>query len=682
MEPSQDNKYFAVKESNEVAGILLNKAESFYNDLQKNNYLDKLRMMWKAYHGIYVDGADHEISFTGEQGELTVLPVNHLRNLAEHTYVMVTANRPAMEARAINTDYKSLAQANLANGILDYYMREKHLEDVLKEAVEMSIFMGAGFVKLEWNATAGEAYDYNEEIKSFTYEGEVEFSTISPFDIVFDGTKSSWKHEWMLVRTYQNRHNLIAKYPELTDKILAMPTKTELYRYRLNLMTNDETDDVPVYEFYHKKTEAVPDGRYMLFLDSEAVLLDMQNPYDQIPIYRVCPGNFIGTPYGYTNLFDMYPIQENLNSLYSTLATNQSTHGVSNVWVPEGANLSIESLEGGMNIVKGTVKPEALNLTSTPTEIFKSIDLFKSEAETLTGISSVSRGNPEASLRTGTALALVQSMSLQFTSRLQQNYVKMIEDVGTALLNILKKYSTTPKLVALVGKSNRAELKEFTGDMIKDVNRVVVDVGNPLAKTIAGRMEIANELLQMKLLKTPEQYFQILKTGSLDAAYEGEISQLLCIKKENEMMLEGKSPLATMLDQHSMHIKEHQSVLADPDLRENPELVQNVLNHIQAHIDFLRTTDPGILQMIGEQQLPPFPGAPMPPANNGQPMPNKQSADNNIPEQMSPVQGQAQAGEQISGPGIQNIGQPGLPQPPPPFSDLPVTASQQLPPQG
>lgn len=675
------DKYFAAKEDKETASILLEKAESFFNDLTKNRYLDKLRLMWKAYHGMYIDGADHEIAFTGEQGELVVLPVNHFRNLARHMLTIITSNRPVMEARAINTDYKSLAQANLANGILDYYMREKHLEDVLVRATEMAIFMGAGFVKLEWNATAGDAYDYDEDSGHFAYEGEVEFSYLSPFDVVIDGTKESWKHEWMLIRSYQNKYNLMAKYPELAEKIQGMPTKNDLYKYRLNLMSNDKTDDIPVYEFYHKKTEAVPDGRYMLFLDSDAVLLDMPLPYDEIPIYRVSAGEIIGTPYGYTDLFDIYPLQEVLNTAFSAIATNQNTFAVSNVFVPEGSNITVESLDGGLNIIKGTAKPEPINLTNTPQEVFKFAEMLVQSMETISGISSVTRGQPEASLRTGTALALVQSMSLQYTSNLQKSYIKLIENVGTGLISILQKYSNTPKLIALVGKNNRTELKEFTGDLIKDVRRVVVDVGNPLAKTIAGRVEMASELLQMKLLKTPEQYFQIIKTGNLDVGFEGTTSQLLNIKKENEMLLEGKKPISTMLDQHSLHIAEHQAVISDPELRENPELVKNVLDHIQGHIDYLRTTDPAILQMIGEQPLPPSPGAQLPPGAGpqGNQPPAASLESTPVPEIMSSVQGSTVPGEAISGPGVENIGQPNLPKPPAPFENLPVTPEGLIP---
>jgi len=186
MEKIMDNQtippvYFAAKEPEQVAGILLGKSDSFFNLLRANAYLDKIANMWSAYHGDFGGNArgNHQVGFTGEQGELVSLPVNHFRNIAQHIYVMITANRPIMEARAVNTDYKSLSQAYLANGILDYYMREKGLEDCLKTAAEMAVVLGSGFIKMEWDATAGEAFDHDEETGETVNEGEIKFTNLS-----------------------------------------------------------------------------------------------------------------------------------------------------------------------------------------------------------------------------------------------------------------------------------------------------------------------------------------------------------------------------------------------------------------------------------------------------------------------------------------------------------------------
>jgi len=674
-----DDQYFAAKKAEDCASILLGKGESFFNLLRANAYLDKMIRMWRAYHGAW--GADlgygHSIQFTGEQGELVQLQVNHFRNIAQHMYTMITANRPIMEARAVNTDYKSLAQTYVANGILDYYMREKHLEHCLKKAAEMAIVLGAGYVKLEWNATAGEAYDVDPDTGEFTYEGELEFTNLSPFDVVVDGTKETWNNEWILVRSFQNRYNLIAKYPELADKLRGVKSKNQSGVYRLAVFSNDDTDDIPVYEFFHKRTEALPDGRYMLFVDSDIVLLDTKMPYRVLPVFRIVPSEILGTPYGYTSMFDIFPIQEGINSLYSTIMTNQNAFGVQNLFVPRGADVSISSLAGGMNIVEGNAKPEPLQLTQTPSEVFNFLNVLVQSAETISGVNSVTRGNPEASLKSGTALALVQSMSLQYISGLQQSYVKLIEDTGTAIIQILKDFALTPKVIALVGKNNRPLLKEFTGEQISSINRVVVDVGNPLSRTIAGRVQMAEQMLQMNLIKSPEQYFQVINTGKIETMFEGEMNEMLLIKSENEQMLEGKEVLVSPLDKHRLHINEHKAVLSDPDLRRDPELVKTVLDHIEKHLNSLRETDPALLQLVGEQPLPPLgmQQGPMP----GQEMPSNESIQGSPMEKMLGVQGgNVASGETLNFQG-QSTQVPSIPTPSAPFENMPVTAQQVLP---
>jgi hypothetical protein len=670
--------YFAAQEPEKLASACMAKAQSFYNTLEANFYLDKLAKMWQFYHGDFRDnggGSSHQIGFSGEQGELTVLSVNHFRNIAQHMLVMITSNRPAMEARSVNTDYKSLAQTYLANGILDYYMREKKLEEAIRSVTEMAIVLGAGFIRLEWNATSGELYDFDPETGEKNFEGELEWSTHSPFDVVFDGTKENWNNEWIILRTFKNKHNLIAKYPELADKINGISTKNSNNLYRVAIFSNDNTDDIPVYEFYHKRTEAMPEGRYCLFLESDIILLDMPLPYRDIPVYRISAGEFMGTPYGYTPMFDVYPLQEGINSLYSTIMTNQSAFGVQNLFVPKGADLSINSLEGAMNIIEGNVKPEPLNLTETPREIFDFLQILIQSAETISGVNSVARGDPQASLKSGTALALIQSMALQFISGLQNNYVKLIEDLGGSLINILKDYAKTPKTVALVGKNNKALLKEFVGDDINSIQRVIVSIGNPLSRTTAGRVQMAEQMLQMGIIANPKQYFEVLNTGSLEVMYESDMNTMLLIKDENERMMEGEQVLADMLDEHSIHIMEHRSVMANPDLRRDPALRQSVQAHIQEHINFLRTVDPDLLMLIKQQplQAPMAPQVAPPPPGSPEEM---QGGPSGVMQPLNAPQG----GDMLRGQGVAGGNMvPNPAKPPGEFANLPTNAADMMP---
>jgi hypothetical protein len=661
---NSDDTYFAMKPAQALAANCMAKAASFYNNLSSNEYLDLLRRQYYAYHNLDGDGftgGSHQIGFTGKEGELVKFNVNHYRNIAQHILQMITATRPTMEATAVNTDYKSITQAYLANSILEYYMREKSLESCIRRVTEMAVVLGAGFIRMEWNATAGDSYDADPDTKEINYTGELEFSTHSPFDVVFDGTKDSWDnaHEWILLRDFKNKYNLAAKYPELRQKILNVASANQLNQYRLAMFSNDDTDDIAIYEFYHKKTEACPEGRYVLFVDSDTVLLDIPLPYREIPIYRISAGEFMGTPYGYTTMFDLYSIQEVLNASYSAIATNQSAFAVQNLWVENGSDIEINSLEGAMNIITGNKKPESLNLAQSPKEVFDFIGMNVQSMETISGVNSVARGDPQASLKSGTALALVQSQALQFISGLQDNYVKLIERIGGSLLNILKDFANTPKTMELVGKNNRAYLAEaFTGDQIDSINRVIVTVGNPLAKTAAGRTQMAEQMLQMGLVTTPQVYFEVITTGSIESLYESDMDELLLIKDENEQLLAGEDVMAEILDKHAEHIKEHRSVMANPSLRRNAALRQKVQQHVQEHINFLRTVDPDLLMLVGEKPLA-APAAPqvapnMPPPQNA---PAPGGAPSSVMQNQQPPDLQAmQQGQGSAGPGL-------LPQP-------------------
>jgi hypothetical protein len=663
--------YFAAKPADEAAAILTAKADAWSNNLESNGYLEKLRTAWAAYHGAYYNDVSdgHQITFTGVEGEIANLPVNHLRNLAQHILVMTTATRPTMEARATNTDYKSLTQTILANGLLDYYMREKRLEKYLKTAVEYAIVMGSGYIKMSWNSTSGELYDYNEETNTPVYEGDVEFSNMSPFDVIVDSTKENQNHDWVLCRTWKNRHDLAAKYPENADKIRQLPTKSEIEKFGFGGVGNDDTDDIAVYEFYHRRSEALPDGRYLMFLSNDLQLHDGPLPYRVLPVFRISPSDILGTPYGYTTVFDLLPLQEAFNSLMSTVLSNQSAFGVQNILVPRGADISFNQLAGGLNVIEANIqagKPEALNLTQTPAEIFKFADMIKQEMEVLSGINSVARGQPEASLKSGSALALIQSMAIQFMSGLQQSYVQLIEDVGSALIMMLKDFAAVPRVAAIVGRSNRAFMKEFKGDDLSSVNRVIVDVGNPLARTTAGRVEMAQQMLQMGAIKTPDQYFTVINTGKLDVMNEGTQAELLSIKDENEDLMAGKTVIALGIDDHRQHILEHKTILADPELRRNPELVQLVLGHIQEHISLFKSTDPGLLELTG-QQLPPSMQAQMqqPPQGGPAAAPAPQPGQPPAPQMPPDITG-------APAPGQEAPGMPNMPTPPEPFNNLPT----------
>jgi hypothetical protein len=99
------SKYFAALPQKAAVAQCEARVESWGGHSLSNSYLEKVRKSWFYYHGNFSEtGSDHQLSVAGDQGELTKLAVNHYRNIADHLLNLTTANRPAMQARAVNTD--------------------------------------------------------------------------------------------------------------------------------------------------------------------------------------------------------------------------------------------------------------------------------------------------------------------------------------------------------------------------------------------------------------------------------------------------------------------------------------------------------------------------------------------------------------------------------------------------
>lgn len=613
-------QYWATVPSNEIADEILEKADDYYEYITLSGRLYLYRRSWAYYYRPRLTGA--RINPAGEQGELTTLSVNHYRNLLVHLETMTCQQRPAFEPRATNSDVESQAQCILATGLLDYYMRDKRLERYLKQALKDALLYSEGFVRVNWDATSGQVYG-KTPTGAPVYEGDVKYSTYNPMNVIRDFTNTNPdRDDWVILRDFQSKYELAAKYPDLRDKILDdnLDISKLVRTTMINGMWLENSDNIIVYTLLHKPTAAAPNGRYTMCLDNGTVLMDGPIPYKETHVYRIAPDEESGSIFGYTVAFDLLSVQEMLDICYSTVATNQSAFGVQNVLSPKGSDLSVSQMSGGMNMLEydpKVGKPEAMNLTQTPPEIFNFIQMLEQVQETISGVNSAARGNPEASLKSGSAIAFVQSMAIQFSMNLQQSWAQLIEDTGTGTIHLLQDFAAVPRVAMIAGKANRPLMKEFSGKDLSGVNRVMVDMGNPLMKTLAGRVDLADKYLEKGFVDNPDQYIQVVTTGRVEQIIQGKQSQNLLIKAENEGLADGQPQRALITDNHDLHIIEHAAVLANPEIRSTPDnpIVQVTLAHIQEHLDMKRTTPPDLLAILHQSpnQMPPQGGPSLPP---------------------------------------------------------------------
>jgi hypothetical protein len=185
--------------------------------------------------------------------------------------------------------------------------------------------------------------------------------------------------------------------------------------------------------------------------------------------------------------------------------------------------------------------------------------------------------------------------------------------MATEVLHQYQDNADLPHMVTITGQGNRGYVKEFVKDDIKNVDRVTIQLGNPLSATVAGRYNIAELMAQMGLVKTPQQLDMVLTTGRLEPVTQGAQKQMMLISAENERLMDGQTCAAAIFDDHKLHIQENSTVLDSPEAREDPTIVKNVTDHILEHVQLWQRATTDIPALLAAKGIEPAPQPVMPP---------------------------------------------------------------------
>lgn len=603
-------EYFAAQDVETLVSRAIEKIDEYYLEMNRTGRINIYRNSYfKYFQGFILKGA---IFHSGQEGELSNTYINHYGNLITHNVNMVCQQKIAYEPQATVSDAQAQDQIKQAKGILFVYSNDVRadLGGKLRLCTEMSDVFGEAYFSVLWNKEMGRtlATDYDEENGEISInEGDNELEVWTPFDVIVDvNLADASRKQWLILRRWENKFDVAARYPDWAREIVSLSTAGALGDTQLTYSLTEENDILPVYYFFHKKTSAMSTGRLTIFIDDHVILADGKNPYRHcdIPIFRMASRELWGSPFGYTRGFDALPMQEMVDRLTSAVLTNELTFAIQNVLVAKGSSVSWENIYGGLNVIEWDSslgeagKPSALQLTSSPQETFTFIDKTIQNMGTIMGVNEVVRGNPDLVLKgqvSGAALALMSSNSITFNSDTQQAYVRLAEQVATQIIHNLQDFGFPQlgdgKTLSRQGMSMTATKKyynkSFGASDIDKIERIVVKYGNPLAQTISGRMQIAEWYKDMGLLKTPGDMEQVLETGSLEPATEAIESEMHLIKEENEALMRGEQVPVLWADVHTLHFPEHLAKIANLEARKNPQVLQAFKNHLDQHQKFM-----------------------------------------------------------------------------------------------
>lgn len=623
-----NDEYWALAPRDQIANEIESKWAEYHGWMTNTGLRDMLQDLYDAYYS-FTEGGFGVVK--SKNGSTAKIKVQHYKGLLLRIRSLVTQAKLTYSPKASNSNSTAEIQTDFSKGLLEYYETDKDITGVVSDMVETGLMLLDAYVYAPWDFSKGERIAGNH------FTGDQVFSVKNRFDVATDTELEDCPY--YIIRETKHKYELAAQYPEYAEAILSAGVRGNPLEYLNNPLRVRRTegmrgDGVETFTLLHKKTAAIQSGRLVLICGGE-VLDDVAFPYRHMPVVRFSPAKIRETNLGDSPATSIISIQQGIDALYSAVFSNNLQYSRQNIWSPSA--IQVEPLSEGFNNIVSANKPEALQLVASSPETYNLISTLQSQQQLLTGVNDTARGSPEASLKSGTSLALMLSVSIQFVNETQKAYAKSAGELSTIIIGNLQEFANEPRLAEIGGISRKSVIKEFTKEDVAGVKLVQCEIGNPLTQNIAGRYELVQQWQQFGIVTDPKMLVEFLRTGQLDSLTEDELKDRILIRSENEQMRRGEAPIVMVTDIHPAHIIDHKALGDDPEVRKDPKLMQLLTDHIQDHIQTMQTMSPDLLAILGMQPLPSQAMQPPPQGGPSMELPPVAPGENPIEQNLPPL---------------------------------------------
>jgi hypothetical protein len=596
----RNKEYIYLKNSEELADVV----ERYWEGSRSSQFYNRMRTLFKESYKYYYGLVWNDMYSTttvGEQDEFTAININETRSHIKGVLSMTTQNRLVFDCLTQSTDVRARNNVLIGNSLLDHLFYQKRLERHSREMLEIGLFSGTAFLYVGWKRGSMRDVDMDGNP---AYGGDLEAVPLTLLDVGINPFKTNFEdQDSFKFRRVMNKYELAAIYKNKADEILNLPAPDHEEMLGVD---DDEYGSVWVYYTFHKPTHALPQGRMMLSCQNGLVLFDDVNPYGCIPVVCFRPDIRYGSAFGHAPLFDLMPLQEAANTLDSSFLTMAENFAIPNVLASDRFKAIETDIAGGMKLIQGKPDPDApnqgfptaMNMPKPDNVYLQQREKYSQYMQGLSGQNASVRGQYQTG-QSGTAIALATSAAQMFNSGLEASYIMAVEEMAMLILKICHTFMSTEDIIEVAGLSQDYASLNFNESSLADIGRVKINLGNPLSKTVSGRVEIANQLLERGQINARD-YMNILLSGQLTEAIEKGSSQTALMKLENEMLAQNEKPIMSLLDNHVLHVEKHREMIDNPLVRKNAQITALVMEHIEEHLqimEVLKVDNPDLLDI-------------------------------------------------------------------------------------
>jgi hypothetical protein len=563
------------------------------------------------------------LSTLGARGEIVSMKVAKARTQLRQHASLLSRTRLSYETIVDIDDASAQVTAKLGKNIANHLIESQGLQQKRERAIEWAALLGMSFIICTWRPDKGSAYQPTEN-DQMLMTGDVNFEVMNVTDVTFDWTIDDWKEQCHVeIRRKRNRFDLIAEVeimqidPEEKEKmikqIFSLPSiaSDETEFANTYFLTNQPNEDmVYEYQWFHKTTPSLPQGRIVRYLTRDIILEDAINGYECLPVEPIIFEPILKTGLGYPIFSSLLPAQEMLDHMFSSMATNAGLTALGAILNPEGSGVTIDDI-GGMKLInyrpqgaEGGGAPQAFVWPQMSGDNMQFQDRIINAMDEISMLNATLRGQSSANVTSGAMAATLSANAMEFFSTSQQAVDSAFENAMTHAFMAYKVYAKTEQIISINGESSVGYSKQFKADDVKNIKRVKMKQTNPLLTQISGRIQMTESLMQYGVLKDPDKVVQILEGAPMSSIYKEQWTEKIAIQQEIDMIFEGKEVFPLQTDNHPMFISAYREILSSPEFRLNSDLSAAVVQLIMTRAEMEQQLDPMVKALLRGQPQP------------------------------------------------------------------------------
>ncbi len=643
-----------------------------------------------GFDGVYFDTTNRQFRNIDPKRKFTRsrFKVNKILPIVQNRLSRLTQSPPRFDVRPNSNSTEDKDSARLSLELIENIIEKQTFNERRQDLLMSTMQGGVAYAQALWDPCLGKPMVDPDSGELSGYEGDVRIEILNCLEVFPDPlAKNIEECQWIIKAKVRKLEYFRERYPERGDAVKEEDSwlLSSVYDLKSNALTSvgiagasaqDQMKNAAIeLVYYEKRSTDYPNGR-MVVCSNGVLLEDKELPIGQYDIVKF-DDMLIGSRYNSEAIIThLRPVQDQYNvTRAKTSDWVQKLLGGKYI-VAKGANLTQEAINDSSGEViqytpvPNASEPKSMDIPQIPPYVYKDLQQLDQELDYISGINEISRGVlPSASIP-ASGMAFLQEQDQTrigvMTSRNENGYAKLFGNV----LRYVGKYYEMPRLLKTAGDGLEYAVKDFVGaDLRNNFDVIVIPGSSAPSSKVLKRQDILNSY-QMGILGNPmddklkAKVLKMLEFGDVAEMWKTQALDGAQVKKNIEMIEQGKQPEISQFDNHQTHLMEMNDYRKGDKFQqldlEKQKLFMFVMNqHINSLVDL---ANPNIAnqKMMAEMAIKQNPQAtnmmvnnihqmhPGSPMNQGQPQVQVDAQGNPVipTPQPSPIPGQPVPGAQ------------------------------------